>query len=172
MGYRTNARIWNGNDKLRLTRKTDCEMPTELTCGPRGNNRSSSTSSEPDQVGMAVQKDKYNLAEFQTDFDNARFYVIKSYSEDDVHKCLKYDVWSSTANGNKKLDAAFHDAEVKATETGIKCPIFLFFSVSIQVNPLVFAYNCKREIQLEVVFLCFCSFHCLSIILLLASDII
>uniref|UniRef100_A0A7C9DNL6 YTH domain-containing family protein n=2 Tax=Opuntia streptacantha TaxID=393608 RepID=A0A7C9DNL6_OPUST len=130
MGYRTNARIWNGNDKLRLTRKTDCEMPTELTCGPRGNNRSSSTSSEPDQVGMAVQKDKYNLAEFQTDYDNARFYVIKSYSEDDVHKCLKYDVWSSTANGNKKLDAAFHDAEVKATETGIKCPIFLFFSVN------------------------------------------
>lgn len=130
MGYRSNARIWNGNDKLRPNRKMDFQIPTELTCGPRGDKRSSSTLSEDEQGGLVVQEDKYNLAEFQTEYDNARFYVIKSYSEDDVHKCLKYDVWSSTANGNKKLDAAFHDVEVKAAETGIKCPIFLFFSVN------------------------------------------
>ncbi|KAH7850548.1 hypothetical protein Vadar_034733 [Vaccinium darrowii] len=50
--------------------------------------------------------------------------------EDDIHKCIKYDVWSSTPNGNRKLDAAFHDAEAKTIETGTKCPIFLFFSVN------------------------------------------
>lgn len=130
MGYRSNARMWNGNDnKLRPNRKADFEMPTELTCGPRGKCSSNSSESEP-VLGLGLQKDKYNVAEFQTDYENAKFYVIKSYSEDDVHKCLKYDVWSSTANGNKKLDAAFHDAEVKASETGVKCPIFLFFSVN------------------------------------------
>lgn len=35
----------------------------------------------------------------------SRFFVIKSYEEDDVHKSLKYGVWASTNNGNRKLDA-------------------------------------------------------------------
>lgn len=130
MNYRSNPRVWNGNDKFRSNRKSEFEMSAELTCGPRGNNKSNSDSSEKEQLGSAVRKDKYNLAEFETDYEAAKFYVIKSYSEDDVHKCIKYDVWSSTANGNKKLDAAFHDAEVKANEMGGKCPIFLFFSVN------------------------------------------
>ena len=36
-----------------------------------------------------------------------RFFVVKSYSEDDVHKALKYRCWSSTVGGNRKLDAAY-----------------------------------------------------------------
>ncbi|XP_021720560.1 YTH domain-containing family protein 2-like isoform X2 [Chenopodium quinoa] len=130
MGYRSNARMWNGNDKFRPIRKSELEMSAELTCGPRANSKSNSDSSEKEPLGSAVQRETYNLAEFQTEYEAAKFYVIKSYSEDDVHKCIKYDVWSSTANGNKKLDAAFHDAEVKASETGVNCPIFLFFSVN------------------------------------------
>ncbi|KAL2904495.1 YTH domain-containing family protein 2 [Bienertia sinuspersici] len=128
MGYRSNARMWNGNDKFRSGRKNELEISAELTCGPRGNNTSNSDSSEKE--GSAVQKYNYNLADFPTEYEAAKFYVIKSYSEDDVHRCIKYDVWSSTANGNKKLDAAFHDAEVKANEVGGKCPVFLFFSVN------------------------------------------
>ncbi|XP_021756661.1 YTH domain-containing family protein 2-like isoform X1 [Chenopodium quinoa] len=130
MGYRSNARMWNGNDKFRPSRKSELEMSAELTCGPRANSKSNSDSSEKEPLGSAVQRYTYNLAEFQTEYEAAKLYVIKSYSEDDVHKCIKYDVWSSTANGNKKLDAAFHDAEVKASETGVNCPIFLFFSVN------------------------------------------
>ena len=38
---------------------------------------------------------------------STRFFVVKSYSEDDVHKALKYRCWSSTVGGNRKLDAAF-----------------------------------------------------------------
>lgn len=72
----------------------------------------------------------YNLPDFQTDYEDAKFFVIKSYSEDDVHKSIKYSVWSSTINGNKKLDAAFRDAETKTLKDGKKRPIFLFFSVS------------------------------------------
>ena len=36
-----------------------------------------------------------------------RFFVIKSYTEDDVHKSVKYGCWTSTSTGNARLDAAF-----------------------------------------------------------------
>ena len=41
------------------------------------------------------------------DPSDARFFVIKSYSEDDVHKSIKYGCWTSTAQGNARLDAAW-----------------------------------------------------------------
>ena len=36
-----------------------------------------------------------------------RFFVIKSYTEDDVHKSVKYGCWTSTSTGNARLDAAY-----------------------------------------------------------------
>jgi hypothetical protein len=56
--------------------------------------------------------------------------MIKSYSENNIHKGIKYNVWASTSYGNNKLDAAFHDAQALTKEKGTKCPVFLFFSVS------------------------------------------
>ncbi|SPO36607.1 uncharacterized protein PSFLO_02078 [Pseudozyma flocculosa] len=53
----------------------------------------------------------------------ARFFVIKSYTEDDVHKSLKYEIWASTDKGNQRLDKAFRES----AHTG---PIYLFFSVN------------------------------------------
>ena len=67
-----------------------------------------------------VRRDQYNLQDFQTEYENSKFYVIKSFSEDDIRKCIEYDVWASTPNGNKKLDATFHDAEPKPNETGCR----------------------------------------------------
>ncbi|KAJ1403034.1 YTH domain [Sesbania bispinosa] len=58
------------------------------------------------------------------------FFVIKSYSEDDVHKSIKYNVWSSTPHGNKKLQSAYEDARRIALGKSGGCPIFLFFSVN------------------------------------------
>ncbi|KAL0454475.1 UNVERIFIED_CONTAM: YTH domain-containing protein ECT3 [Sesamum latifolium] len=75
------------------------------------------------------QQREYNLKEFRTEYDSAKFYVIKSYSEDDIHKCIKYDVWSSTLHGNKKLDAGLREAEAKGNQTGKRSPVFLFFSL-------------------------------------------
>lgn len=69
---------------------------------------------------------QYNREDFPGDYLNAKFFVIKSYSEDDIHKSIKYNVWSSTPNGNKKLDAAYHEAKEKPDG----CPVFLFFSVN------------------------------------------
>ena len=40
-------------------------------------------------------------------FDRARYFIIKSYSEDDVHRSIKYNIWCSTKAGNKRLNDAF-----------------------------------------------------------------
>ncbi|KAG2554630.1 YTH domain-containing protein ECT4-like isoform X4 [Panicum virgatum] len=69
---------------------------------------------------------QFNRDDFPVQYDAAKFFVIKSYSEDDIHKSIKYNVWASTTNGNKKLDAAYQDSQSK----GSACPIFLFFSVN------------------------------------------
>ncbi|KAK1552080.1 hypothetical protein Q3G72_009974 [Acer saccharum] len=70
--------------------------------------------------------DSYNRLDFVTDYKDVMFFIIKSYSEDNVHKSIKYGVWASTANGNKKLDAAFYEAKGKKGT----CPVFLLFSVN------------------------------------------
>ncbi|XP_039007030.1 YTH domain-containing protein ECT3-like isoform X2 [Hibiscus syriacus] len=68
----------------------------------------------------------YNRQNFATDYEGAKFFVIKSYSEDNVHKSIKYGVWASTPMGNKKLDTAYHEAKAKQGTW----PVFLLFSVN------------------------------------------
>ena len=53
---------------------------------------------------------------------NSKFYVIKSFSEEDVHKSIKYGVWSSSKNGNLTLSNAFQTSHDKGGE------VYLFFS--------------------------------------------
>ncbi|XP_078163927.1 uncharacterized protein LOC144558932 isoform X2 [Carex rostrata] len=81
------------------------------------------------EKNVVVTKDIYNLTDFQTKYEDAMFFVIKSYSEDDVHKSIKYNVWASTPNGNKRLESAFKIAR-EMSEKGTKCPVFLYFSVN------------------------------------------
>ncbi|KAF2286486.1 hypothetical protein GH714_017300 [Hevea brasiliensis] len=73
-----------------------------------------------------VYNESYNCLDFVTDYKDAKFFVIKSYSEDNVHKSIKYGVWASTLNGNKKLDTAYHEAKEKHGTI----PVFLLFSVN------------------------------------------
>jgi len=65
----------------------------------------------------------YNPKEFNLIPKNARYFIIKSYSEDDIHRSIKYSIWCSTDHGNKRLDAAYRERESKG-------PIFLFYSVN------------------------------------------
>ncbi|KAK9273434.1 hypothetical protein L1049_018244 [Liquidambar formosana] len=81
---------------------------------------------EKDKLNVIPEREQYNQADFPVVYADAKFFIIKSYSEDDVHKSIKYNVWASTPNGNKKLDAAFQEAQEKSTG----CPVFLFFSVN------------------------------------------
>ncbi|ONK78778.1 uncharacterized protein A4U43_C02F22310 [Asparagus officinalis] len=78
-----------------------------------------------------IHPDQYNRDDFPVDYPrDTKFFVIKSYSEDDVHKSIKYNVWSSTSSGNKKLDAAYEEAQRSSVGKSRKCPVFLFFSVN------------------------------------------
>ncbi|XP_074272987.1 uncharacterized protein LOC141596666 [Silene latifolia] len=79
---------------------------------------------------IVISADQYNKDDFPLEYADAKFFVIKSYSEDDVHKSIKYNVWSSTPNGNKKLNCAYEDAQKAALGKPRGCPIFLFFSVN------------------------------------------
>lgn len=79
---------------------------------------------------IIITADQFNRDDFLIDYEIAKFFVIKSYSEDDVHKSIKYYVWSSTPSGNKRLDNAFEEAQKLSIGRPQKCPIFLFFSVN------------------------------------------
>ncbi|CAL9088463.1 unnamed protein product [Musa textilis] len=72
------------------------------------------------------EKEQYNKSDFPETYSDAKFFIIKSYSEDDIHKSIKYNVWASTPHGNKKLDAAYQESKEKTSG----CPVFLFFSVN------------------------------------------
>eukprot|EP01018_Ginkgo_biloba_P003228 Gb_06865 [translate_table: standard] len=126
--------MFNGNDNL--------DVLNEQNRGPRtARFRNQQGSSGPLQPGrgqiptsngngeennVVPNREQYNRPEFVTSYSDAKFFIIKSYSEDDIHKSIKYNVWASTPNGNKKLDAAYKEAH----EKNGGCPVFLFFSVN------------------------------------------
>ena len=59
------------------------------------------------------------LKEINTD---CKFFIIKSFTEEDIHKSIKYGVWSSSAKGNKTLSEAFKNTKEKDSF------VYLFFS--------------------------------------------
>ena len=151
---RTNGRAWLAVDNKYKTRgrngyfgygSENTDGLNELNRGPRakgGKNQKvfaptvlavkgqnlpvNSVDEEKEKTSTNPDREQYNKADFPEEYANAKFFVIKSYSEDDIHKSIKYNVWASTQNGNKKLDAAYQEAQQK---TG-SCPIFLLFSVN------------------------------------------
>lgn len=66
---------------------------------------------------------EYNPNSFAIDIKNSRMFIIKSYSEDDIHRSIKYGIWCSTEHGNKRLDQAFRERKGKG-------PIYLLYSVN------------------------------------------
>ncbi|XP_053963700.1 YTH domain-containing family protein isoform X1 [Anastrepha ludens] len=83
----------------------------------------------PEASNAVLEKlhDKNNYNPLEIDLNiatSARFFVIKSYSEDDIHRSIKYEIWCSTDHGNKRLDDAFKERQKEGGE------ILLFFSVN------------------------------------------
>ena len=135
-GYGMNGRSFIPIDKGRRRGRGNsllcsCDGPldflNEQSRGPRATRpkKQPEDDSKDEKPSVGLNQEPYNRADFVTEYKNARFFIIKSYSEDNVHKSIKYGVWASTTNGNKKLDGAYH--EVKKEE---HCPIFLLFSVN------------------------------------------
>ncbi len=73
---------------------------------------------------------RVNSPDITIEYKNARFFVIKSFSEEDVHKSMKYQVWSSTPEGNKRLNEAYQKCVAE------KVPLFLFFRQVTIVTPV------------------------------------
>lgn len=144
LNVKSNTKGWVSTEKLKLRSKVSGSL-NEQNQGPRTANAKGTLISGGNSAGTLaingsgngnskVRTDQYNLPDFPTKYDHALFFVIKSYSEDDIHKSIKYNVWASTPNGNKKLDSAFQDAQKPKEEKGSKCPVFLFFSVCCEVQ--------------------------------------
>ncbi|XP_021604604.1 YTH domain-containing protein ECT1 isoform X3 [Manihot esculenta] len=116
--------VYSSNDSFAFDRNRGpraSELKGKMTeqISQSGHGKDYSSSSE-------FQLDLYNRPDFVSDYENARFFIIKSFSEDNVHKSIKYSVWASTPHGNKKLDVAYREAK----ESGSNCPVFLLFSVN------------------------------------------
>ena len=86
--------------------------------------QSSPPPNSPPVLSDLKVKNDYNPTEFDQTAPGARFFVIKSYSEDDIHRSIKYEIWCSTEHGNKRLDQAYREAVRDAA------PLYLFFSVN------------------------------------------
>lgn len=130
---RGNGMVSNGNSSLdilneqnRGPRTTRIRNQRMAPGAVRYNRGQGIANGIPEPISILANKDIYNRSDFVTKYDNAKFFIIKSYSEDDIHKSVKYSVWASTANGNKKLDAAYQEAQASSGY----CPVFLFFSVN------------------------------------------
>ncbi len=79
--------------------------------GSGSSSKPSKSSSQSELVGKL--KSEKNPSELTINTTNARFFVIKSYAEDDIHRSIKYNIWTSTEHGNRRLDQAFREQKGK-----------------------------------------------------------
>lgn len=124
---------WATDNKIKPTVQQQQQPPKPQSnwIAPRGrsyNNttQSSATSSVATShplLDKLQSTNTYNPKDLNLNVKGARFFIIKSYSEDDIHRSIKYAIWCSTEHGNKRLDAAFNEREGKG-------PVYLFFSVN------------------------------------------
>ena len=122
--------------------KGSLDFLNEQCRGPRATKTqkevgSSSAEDKNKKTLPIADSEKYNHPGFVTEYKDAKFFVIKSYTEDHIHKSIKYNVWASTPRGNRKLNACYCEAKEKED----RCPIFLFFSVWLFTLPLDFLFN-------------------------------
>lgn len=61
---------------------------------------------------------------------SARFLVIKSFTEDDVHRSIRHRIWASTDKGNQRLNRVYLQCQKEAEERGDRPTVYLFFSVN------------------------------------------
>ena len=73
---------------------------------------------------MSLQK-KYSHPFVKIDMKkNSFFFIIKSFNIENIHKAIKYGVWSTTYSGNILFDKAYSEAKSRNAE------VYLFFSTN------------------------------------------
>jgi hypothetical protein len=55
-------------------------------------------------IADEIKQKDYNPSNFDLMAEGCRFFVIKSYSEDDIHRSIKYEIWCSTEHGKNSSD--------------------------------------------------------------------
>ena len=98
--------------------------PRRVVTKQSPNGSSGNSPKVSDVVSKLRSENSYNPSEMTMNLNSARFFVIKSYAEDDVHRSIKYNVWCSTEHGNRRLDSAFKEQRGKGGH------VYLFFSVN------------------------------------------
>ena len=71
---------------------------------------------------IKINNSKINLNE-EID-DKSQFYVIKAFSEEDIHKGVKYGIWTSSKTGNQTLETSYLYAEESESS------VYLLFSAN------------------------------------------
>lgn len=61
---------------------------------------------------------------------STRFLVIKSFTEDDVHRSIRHGIWASTDKGNQRLDRVYKECHQEASGRNEEPKVLLFFSVN------------------------------------------
>ncbi|WAR17516.1 YTHD2-like protein [Mya arenaria] len=100
--------------------------PSSASSGNAGLSNSSAPSSYDANhpvLDELKSNNQYNPKELTLNTKGARYFIIKSYSEDDIHRSIKYNIWCSTEHGNKRLDTAFKEREGKG-------PVYFLYSVN------------------------------------------
>ena len=77
--------------------------------------------------------------------EQSQFFIIKSFSEEDVHKAIKYNVWTSTKSGNQTLNTAFKMTQEKGGN------VYLFFSCNGS-GRFVGLARMKKEVEYDKCF--------------------
>eukprot|EP01016_Furgasonia_blochmanni_P044654 TRINITY_DN621_c0_g3_i1.p1 TRINITY_DN621_c0_g3~~TRINITY_DN621_c0_g3_i1.p1 ORF type:complete len:354 (-),score=120.11 TRINITY_DN621_c0_g3_i1:432-1493(-) len=77
-----------------------------------------------------------------TNLKEGRVFIMRSNNDDDIHKAIKYGVWTSTTKSNETLNNAFAEASAK------NAPVLLVYSVVksgqfLGVAQITSAYNAE-----------------------------
>ena len=116
----TTGNVMTSGGKGVNTRKS---QQNQLQSQSSSGTRTGTKGQQSELVGKLLSENKYNPGDFTMSLSNARFFVIKSYAEDDIHRSIKYSIWTSTEHGNRRLDQAYRDQKGKGN-------IYLLFSVN------------------------------------------
>ena len=113
---------WDGKSHSTKPSKNGFDARDSGANGSKSSGSQEKNTADTDSGKMGEQN-SYNPKDFDLNAKGARFFVIKSFSEDDIHRSIKYSIWCSTEYGNKRLDAAYKEREGKG-------PVYLLFSVN------------------------------------------
>ena len=129
-GNRNDSSTWNGSNASVKSSSKQGNSKTGQQRNRSGGTAGLSNISTPGQPMVPVLErlrsiNDYNPKEFSLRLKDVRFFIIKSYSEDDIHRSIKYSVWTSTEHGNRRLNDAFKEQQ----RVG-KGPMYLLYSVN------------------------------------------